>query len=66
MVPVDYTNLHGGKYKYIMEVKDALGRGSNVISVEIVKEKKFYETTVFFILTALLIGRRCYKRLECG
>ncbi|MBQ7678061.1 MAG: HD domain-containing protein [Lachnospiraceae bacterium] len=49
MVPVDYTNLRGGTYQYIMQVTDAMGRGSNEVAVKIVKEKKFYEKTWFLI-----------------
>ncbi len=58
MVPVDYTNLHGGTYHYRMQLKDAMGRGSKEVSVEIVKEKAFYEQPWFYVIagfTALLI-----------
>ena len=53
MVPVDYTNLHGGTYHYVMELKDAMGRGSKTVSVEIVKEKAFYEQVWFYIIAGL-------------
>ena len=58
LVPVDYTNLRGGSYRYVIELKDALGRGDKSYSVEIVKEKAFYEQVWFYIaagLAALLL-----------
>ena len=54
LVPVDYTNLRGGTYRYVMQVKDSMGRGSNEASVKIIKEKKFYEQTWFFIVPIVL------------
>ena len=68
MVPVDYTNLHGGTYHYIMELKDAMGRGSKEVSVEIVKEKAFYEQVWFYVvagfaaLLLLALGVHFYVR----
>ncbi|MGX8705633.1 MAG: HD domain-containing phosphohydrolase, partial [bacterium] len=54
MVPVDYTNLRGGTYHYVMQLKDAMGRGNKEVSVKIVKEKKLYEKTWFIVLCGLL------------
>ena len=53
MVPVDYTNLRGGTYHYVMQLKDSMGRGDREVSVRIVKEKAFYEQVWFYILLAL-------------
>ena len=50
MVPVDYTNLGGGTYEYVMEIHDALGRGNKEIRVVIEKEKKLYEQLWFMLL----------------
>jgi len=50
MVPVDYTNLSGGTYEYVMEIHDALGRGNKEIRVVIEKEKKLYEQLWFMLL----------------
>ena len=55
MVPVDYTNLRGGTYHYVMRLQDSMGRGDKTVSVEIVKEKYFFEETWFFILAGLLL-----------
>ena len=54
MQPVDYTNLRGGTYHFVMQVQDSLGRGNKVVTVTIVKEKAFYETAWFFIACTLL------------
>ena len=51
--PVSYTNLPGGTYHFQMEMKDALGRGSNALSITIVKEKAFYERAWFYVLLGL-------------
>ena len=53
LVPVDYTNLRGGDYRYVMELKDAMGRGNREMSVLIRKEKTFYEQVWFMILAAV-------------
>ena len=53
MVPVDYTNLRGGTYHFTMELKDSMGRGDKEVSVQIVKEKAFYEQLWFYVLVGL-------------
>lgn len=70
MVPVDYTNLRGGTYRYVMQLMDTMGRGNKEVTVEIVKEKKLYEETWFLILMGLLlllilaVGVRYYVRAK--
>ena len=54
LVPLDYTNLHGGIYHFSMHVKDAMGRGDKAISIQITKERSFYEETWFYIVIALI------------
>ncbi len=54
MVPVDYTNLRGGTYHFTMELKDSMGRGDKEVSVQIVKEKAFYEKLWFYGLVGLV------------
>jgi serine phosphatase RsbU (regulator of sigma subunit) len=54
LVPADYTNLPGGAYRFTLQLSDSLGYGSKTLSVQIVKEKSFYEQTWFFILAGLL------------
>ena len=53
LIPADYTNLRGGTYYFIMQLKDSLGRGNKEVSVKIVKEKAFYEQVWFYILVCL-------------
>ena len=55
MVPVDYTNLRGGTYHFVMQLKDSMGRGNKEVSVQIVKEKAFYEQLWFYILVGLAV-----------
>ncbi|HAG70493.1 MAG TPA: histidine kinase [Lachnospiraceae bacterium] len=68
LLPVDYTNLSGGAYDFVMELKDSMGRGSKEVSVRIIKIKAFYEQIWFFILlglfalTALTLAVRLYVR----
>lgn len=52
--PVDYTNLKGGTYHFVMELKDALGHGSKELRTTIVKTKAVYEQTWFIIVCAVL------------
>lgn len=52
--PISYTNLPGGTYDFQLELKDALGRGSNKLTVTIVKKKAFYEQAWFYVLMLVL------------
>ena len=66
--PVDYTNLPGGTYHFVIHLSDSLGRGDKTVSVAIVKEKKLTERPWFFItldagvLLLLAAGVRHYLR----
>lgn len=52
--PITYTNLPGGSYEFVMELKDAMGRGSKTLTVPIVKEKALHEQVWFYCLIATL------------
>ncbi|MBP3239279.1 MAG: HD domain-containing protein [Oribacterium sp.] len=54
LVPVDYTNLRGGDYNFVIELKDSMGRDSKTFSVKIVKEKAFYEQLWFYAVTLIV------------
>ena len=54
LVPVDYTNLRGGTYHYIMQLSDSMGHGNKEVSVKILKTKAFYEQLWFMVLAVLL------------
>ena len=52
LAPADYTNLRGGDYRFIMQLKDSMGRGNKEVSVRIRKEKAFYEEVWFYVAAA--------------
>ena len=52
--PLDYTNLAGGEYQFVMELSDAMGRGNKKLSVPIIKTKSMYEKTWFRVLAVIL------------
>ena len=60
LAPVSYTNLPGRSYQFVMEIKDAMGRGSNKLTVSIIKEKTLFEQAWFYLVvgtcTAILLG----------
>ena len=75
LTPADYTNLRGGEYRFIMQLKDSMGRGNKEVSVRIRKEKAFYEEVWFYIaagaallclagLLARIYTRRKMRALE--
>ena len=53
--PVDYTNLSGGEYQFVLQIRDSRGFGDKTISVKIIKEKAFYEMLWFYVVIAILI-----------
>ena len=53
LAPIDYTNLRGGTYRFVMQLRDSMGRGSQEMSVEINKEKAFYEQAWFYVVSGL-------------
>ena len=55
LVPVDCTNLRGGDYRFVMQIKDSMGRGNKETVVRIHKENAFYEQ-IWFIILAVLAG----------
>ena len=49
LAPVDYTNLRGGNYQFVLRLQEPVTRRYKTISVSIVKEKAFYEHIWFFV-----------------
>lgn len=47
LVPIDYTNLKGGKYNFVMRISDEQGNGNKEMTVEIDKEMALYELLWF-------------------
>ena len=62
--PVTYTNLKGGEYTFVMDLTDAMGRGSQTLSVPIIKEKALYENKVFYLVVgiAFILGMSLFVR----
>lgn len=52
---VDYTNLSGGEYNFVMQVKNTRGVVNQTVSVKIIKEKSYFEQIWFTVLVGLLI-----------
>ncbi len=52
--PIDYTNLSGGEYQFVMQISDAMGHGNNELTVKITKTKSIYEKTWFRVLAVIL------------
>lgn len=51
---LDYTNLRGGTYHFIMQLQDPMGNSSKTLSVQIVKKEKLYEMLWFNILCVIV------------
>ena len=56
LVPIDYTNLKGGEYRFVMLIKDSHGIESKEISVLISKKKTFFETPWFYTVCIILLA----------
>ncbi len=52
--PVAYTNLSGGEYHFVIQLKDAMGKGGKEISVLIKKTKSVTEEVWFIVLMVFL------------
>ncbi len=55
LVPADYTNLRGGTYTFVMEMKDPMTNEVKTVSTKIEKEMAYYERAWFNILMLLLL-----------
>ena len=51
--PISYTNLPGGTYNFVMQVKDSQNKVGKQNSVRIDIEKAFYEETWFYLFTTI-------------
>ena len=54
LVPVDYTNLSGGTYNFVIQLMDLFRNPDKRVSVQIVKERAFYEQLWFYIIACWL------------
>ncbi|MBR4607973.1 MAG: HD domain-containing protein [Lachnospiraceae bacterium] len=53
---VSYTNLRGGAYSFVMQLRDSAGRGHAELSVRIEKQKALYEKLWFQMLCLAVIA----------
>ena len=53
--PVDYTNLPGGTYDFIMYIRDPMSRNEQTVSVRLIKQKAVYEYIAFYIMAAVVL-----------
>ena len=53
--PVDYSNLRGGEYRFVLRVEDEDANGGQELSVLIRKEKAIHEELWFWILVGLAV-----------
>ncbi|MBR6337266.1 MAG: HD domain-containing protein, partial [Ruminococcus sp.] len=58
--PIDYTNLKGGSYDFVMDIDDVNADGSKELIVHIIKEKTFteklwFKMTCFFGIIILIV-----------
>ncbi|MBQ6478038.1 MAG: SpoIIE family protein phosphatase [Erysipelotrichaceae bacterium] len=54
--PAYYTNLPGGTYDFVMDLMDSMGQVSKTVSVQIVKEKAFYEQPWFYVVAFIAVS----------
>ena len=68
LTPLEYMNLSGGTYHFVMQVLDFQGNAVKTVTFQIIKEKSFYEETWFYVLSGLIVlaclalGTRLYIR----
>ena len=53
--PVVYTNLKGGDYEFVLQLKDSQGLISKTVSVKIEKKRAFYEQPLFHVAIGLAL-----------
>ena len=54
LMPAEYTNLSGGNYRFVMNVFSNDGTQYSTASVNITKQKAFYEEAWFYIVIGIL------------
>ncbi len=51
--PVDYTNLSGGDYRFVIQLQDPMHHNNKTVAIPITKEKAFYEYVWFYVMAIL-------------
>ena len=62
--PAYYTNLPGGTYTFVMDLMDSMGQISKTISVQIVKEKAFYEKAWFYVMAFVAVSTLIFEMVR--
>lgn len=52
LTPVDYTNLRGGTYDFVVDLSDSMGHENAEFTTKIIVRKAFYEKPWFYALLA--------------
>ena len=56
LVPVDYTNLRGGTYDFVVDLTDSMGHDTAEYKTKVIISKAFYEQPWFYALALILLG----------
>ena len=62
--PAYYTNLPGGTYDFVMDLLDSTGQVSKTVSVQIVKEKAFYEKAWFYVIAITAVSLLIFETVK--
>lgn len=52
LVPIDYTNLRGGTYSFVIDLSDSMGHDTAEYRTRVIISKAFYEKTWFYAIAA--------------
>ena len=55
LTEINYTNLKGGRYTFIMNLKDPAGTYEGEMQVKIIKLEAFYEQTWFYVVCGIAL-----------
>ncbi len=58
---VDYTNLPGGNYRFILELEDPVGHGTLTTTADIVKMRAIYEQPWFYVVCVAGAGVAAWR-----
>ena len=56
LVPMDYTNLRGGTYSFVIDLSDSMGHDTAEFKTRIIISKAFYEQPLFYIMAAFVLA----------
>ena len=56
LVPLDYTNLRGGTYDFVVDLSDSMGHDTAEYTTKIIINRAFYEQPWFYALALMALG----------